>query len=251
LFFLHGAPGGRLLRHVGGEYERARLRVITYDRPGYGRSTRLPGRSVADAVEDMARIADSLGLGSFGVAGVSSGGPYALAVAALLPDRVTRCATIVAGAPYDAEGLDFFDGMDEATRADWQATVAGGEDHLLEDYKAVLGSLDSFEAEPGDLPPEVHRMLVAAFRDGLAAGPGGYVDDNLAVVRPWGFGIGEVAAPTRVMLAGQDSTVPAAHGEWLVQQLPHGELVWVDGGHFGPRLEAEEHLLEWVGGHTD
>ena len=197
----------------------------------------------------MACIADTLGLHAFGVLGVSGGGPYALAVAALLPDRVTRCATLVAGAPYDAEGLDFFDGMDDATRADWQATVADGADYLLADYQATLEWLDAFEADPGDLSPEVHRMAVVAFRGGLAPGAGGYVDDGLAVVRPWGFEIAKVAAPTRVMLARQDSSVPAAHGEWLVQHLPRGGLVWVEGGYFGPRAEAEERLLAWVGGH--
>jgi pimeloyl-ACP methyl ester carboxylesterase len=62
VFFLHGTFGGRLARHVGGEYERRGLRVITYDRPGFGRSTRLPGRSVADAAGDVAGIADTLGL---------------------------------------------------------------------------------------------------------------------------------------------------------------------------------------------
>jgi pimeloyl-ACP methyl ester carboxylesterase len=187
VFFLHGTPGGRLLRHVSGEYERTGLRVITYDRPGYGRSTRLPGRSIAHAAGDVACIADALGLDSFGVVGVSGGGPYALGVAALVPDRVTWCATIVAGAPYDAEGLDFFDGMDEATRTDWQARVAGGEDYLLEDYTSMLGSLARFEAEPGDPPPEVHQMLVQAFHDGLAPGPGGYIDDCLAELRRMAF----------------------------------------------------------------
>jgi pimeloyl-ACP methyl ester carboxylesterase len=249
VFFLHGTPGGRLLRHVSGEYERTGLRVITYDRPRYGGSTRLPGRSIARAAGDVACIADTLALDSFGVVGVSGGGPYALGVAALLPDRVTRCATIVAGAPYDAEGLDFFDGMDEATRADWQARVAGGEDYPLESYMSMLGSLARFEAERGDLPPEVHQMLVQAFHDGLAPGPGGYIDDCLAELRPYGFRIHDVAVPTRVMLARQDDSVPARHGEWLVEHLPQGELVWVDGGHFGPRLEPEEHLMAWAGGH--
>ena len=77
--------------------------MITYGRPGFGRSTRLPGRSAAC-------IADTLGLGPFGVVGPSGGGLYALAVAARLARPATRCATIVADAPYDAEGLDFFDG---------------------------------------------------------------------------------------------------------------------------------------------
>ena len=51
----------------------------------------------------------------------------------------------------------------------------------------MLGSLARFEAERGDLPPEVHQMLVQAFHDGLAPGPGGYIDDCLAELRPYGF----------------------------------------------------------------
>lgn len=151
--------------------------------------------------------------------------------------------------PTTLRGLDFFAGMDAATQADGQAMVADGEDSLLEDYQASLEWLDTLEAEPGDLSPAVHRMLVVAFRDGLAPRPGGSVDDCRALVRPWGFDIGDIAVPTRVMLARGDSSVPAAHGEWLVQRLRRGELVWVDGGHFGSRAEPEEQLLAWVGGH--
>jgi pimeloyl-ACP methyl ester carboxylesterase len=96
------------MREVRGEYERCGVRVITYDRPGYGRSTRLKGRSVADAAGDVVAIADHLGLDQFGVIGVSGGGPHTLAVAAKAPERVTRCATIVTGAPYDADSLNYF-----------------------------------------------------------------------------------------------------------------------------------------------
>lgn len=75
VFWLHGTPGSRYLRHVGDGYVRAGLRVITYDRPGYGQSTRAPGRSIADVAADVVTISDTLGLDRFGVAGVSGGGP--------------------------------------------------------------------------------------------------------------------------------------------------------------------------------
>ncbi len=93
LFALHGCPGSRYLRHIGGVYERHQVRAITYDRPGYGRSTRRRGLRVVDAAEDVALIADQLGIDKFAVLGISAGGPRALAVAARLPERVTRCAT--------------------------------------------------------------------------------------------------------------------------------------------------------------
>ena len=75
LFVLHGMPGSRYGRHIGGVYERQRVRVITYDRPGYGRSTRRPGLRVVDAAEDVAVIADRLGIDEFAVMGISAGGP--------------------------------------------------------------------------------------------------------------------------------------------------------------------------------
>src|SRR5947207_1233274 len=81
----------------------AGLRVVSYDRPGYGRSTRQSGRRVVDCVGDVAAIADDLGIERFVVRGGSGGGPHALAVAARLPDRVTRVACVVGVAPYDAE----------------------------------------------------------------------------------------------------------------------------------------------------
>lgn len=83
LFFLHGTPGSRYLRHIGGEYGRRHIRVVTYDRPGYGRSTRARGRCTADSAAHVVAIADAMGLDRFAVVGVSGGGPHALAVAAL------------------------------------------------------------------------------------------------------------------------------------------------------------------------
>lgn len=105
VFLLHGMPGSR----VGPRprslflYQRG-ARLISYDRPGYGGSDRRPGRRVADVAEDVAHVADSLGLDRFAVVGRSGGAPHALACAALLPGRVTRAAAMVGLAPRDARG---------------------------------------------------------------------------------------------------------------------------------------------------
>src|SRR6185312_13022384 len=80
---------------------------------GYGASTRLKGRNVADCAADIASVCDALDVERFCVWGISGGGPHALAAAALLPDRVIAAAVLASGAPYDAEGLDFFEGMGE------------------------------------------------------------------------------------------------------------------------------------------
>src|SRR5439155_10749166 len=87
-------------------------RVITYDRPGYGGSARHAGRRVVDCVGDVAAIADVLGIERFAITGGSGGGPHALAVAARLPEQVTRAACAVGVAPYEAQDINWFDGMD-------------------------------------------------------------------------------------------------------------------------------------------
>jgi pimeloyl-ACP methyl ester carboxylesterase len=249
VFYMHGTLGGRLLRHVQGEYERNRLRVVTYDRPGFGRSSRQPGRIVADGAQDVLTIADQLALDAFAVVGVSGGGPYALAVAAASPDRVIRCATIVSGPPLMVLGEDLVSDLTLEDKEEWQTMVAGGETYLLSDYEKVLAWLDEFAAEPAtEASATDQKMAVEAFRDALSAGPFGYVDDCLAELQPYGFRFSDVAGPTVIMLAREDQSIPASHAEWLLQQLPNAELRWVDGGHFGPRQEAEEQLLRWLGG---
>jgi pimeloyl-ACP methyl ester carboxylesterase len=145
VFVLQGTPGSRYLRHVGGEYERNGIRAITYDRPGYGISTRARDRRAADSGGDVAAIADALGIERFAIVGISSGGPHALATAATYPARVTRCATIVGTGPRDAEDLDYFAGMspDEIEEADQAAQSEDSKSSRLSRNRA-----DSLEIEP-------------------------------------------------------------------------------------------------------
>jgi pimeloyl-ACP methyl ester carboxylesterase len=247
LFVLHGSPGSRFLRHPEEVYQRAGARVITYDRPGYGRSTRLPGRRVSHAAADVVSIADHLGLGQFSVCGISGGGPHALAVAACHPDRVRRCATVVSLGPYGVPGVDFFAGMPAADREEW-AWAQQGEQALAE--HAVPGLMSWIDTLDSEQPPEgmtewVRRMLVEAFREALAPGPGGYVDDYRCFLQPWGFDVAGLAVPTRIMVAREDKT-PRVHGQWLASHIPSAQLVTVAGGHLGPRDQEEELLITWL-----
>jgi pimeloyl-ACP methyl ester carboxylesterase len=113
VFSLHGTPGSRFRRHYDESvYSDVGARVITYNRPGYGESERHPGRRVVDCVDDVAALADTLGIEQFSVIGGSGGGPHALAVAARLPERVSRATCAVGIAPYDTVDFDWFEGMD-------------------------------------------------------------------------------------------------------------------------------------------
>lgn len=247
LFLLHGTPGSRFLRHPGGGYVDHRLRVITYDRPGYGVSTRSPGHRVADAAAEIACIADTLGLDRFGVAGVSGGGPRALAAAALLPDRVTRCATVVGVGPVGADGLDHYAGMNDEARAAVLATLEDGE-ALDRQCEEAVGWVE--EGMPGLTFPDdgTRPMLLQAFTEAFRQGVGGFRDDRLALVRDWGFTVADVSVPTRVMVGVDDTSVPPAHGEWVVAHVRDARLLPVPGDHFGPRGEPEMELMAWAAG---
>jgi pimeloyl-ACP methyl ester carboxylesterase len=264
LFALHGTPGGRIIYWSDpGIYGRVGLRRLTIDRPGYGESTRLPGRSVADIVPDVMTVAGELGIGSFAVTGGSGGGPHALALAALLPDRVLRCLAQVSIAPYPAQGLDWLAGMTDGNVEEFRAAMTGEEAHravaeresattlqrLGENRADFLG--DSYEMSEADQKQAVRHVqrIRHQFEDCLAPGVDGWVDDMLAFVKPWGFEVGAIRVPVLVSYGRADTLVPAAHGDWLVAHIPGAVAEVTDAGHLGDDAAVEAHL-RWLAGHA-
>jgi pimeloyl-ACP methyl ester carboxylesterase len=207
--------------------------LVCYSRPGYCDSSRQPGRDVAAGAADVAAVVDRLGADRFYVAGASGGGPHALACAALLPDRVLACATVAGAAPFDAEGLDFLDGMGTENHEEFGAAVAGADE--LRDYlerqlpalveltgeqaAAALGDLVS-PIDAATLTGEYADYLAASMRGAVAEGVWGWLDDDLAFVKPWGFGLSDVDVPAFIWQGGQDRMVPFSHGEWLAAHVP-------------------------------
>jgi pimeloyl-ACP methyl ester carboxylesterase len=256
VFSLHGTPGSRFARHYDeSAYANVGARVITYDRPGYGESDRLRGRRVVDSVADVSTIADSLGIERFAVSGGSWGGPHSLAVAARLPERVTRAACVAGVAPFDMPGFDWFAGMD-AVNIDEMGWALEGEDVLAREVERMAaawlervandpskaGEVEFSEADRAVMArPEqqevTRQMLNEAFRHGVW----GYVDDALCLVQSWGFDVTEIRVPTRVLYGLTDVLVPRQHGEWLGQNVPNAEVVIDEqGGHFSdPNLVTE------------
>jgi pimeloyl-ACP methyl ester carboxylesterase len=201
---------------------------------------------VAHSADDIAAIADHLGLDEFAVIGISGGGPSALAAAAAMPGRVVRCATIVGAGPHDADDLDPYAGMSDEERREWACAERGEECLAGEFYQESLAWVESL-AQAADLSEPERVMLVEAFGEGLLT-PYGMVDDYAALLQPWGFDLSAVTCPTKVMIAPADTSVPPAHGHWLVAHLPNAVPVLVEGGHFGPRDKPEEELLGWAAG---
>jgi pimeloyl-ACP methyl ester carboxylesterase len=234
VFLIHGTPGSRLGQlPVERQLDRLNVRVITYDRPGYGHSDRLPGRRVRDAAEDVAAIADHLGLDTFGVVGRSGGGPHALACAALLPDRVTRTAVMVCLAPRDAEGLDWYRGMTDSNIAAFRAAEEGPQrlrpllaarsDGMRTHPRTLLQSLRR-ELPPADLnairDPGLRSTLARNYAEAVRVGDDGWNDDVLAFVRPWGFDSAEIGGRVDLWHGEDDVFSPVDHTRWLAAHIP-------------------------------
>jgi pimeloyl-ACP methyl ester carboxylesterase len=264
VFACHGTPGCRLLRHPDEELIRSTgARLITYDRPGYGGSDRHRGLIMADTAGDVAAIADRLGIGRFSVFGVSGGGPHALAVAALLGDRVIRAATVSSVGPFDALGDDYYTGMDpqNVTEVGW---ALAGEERLAaeyvredaEDRRRVADDparmLENFSLAEADRQvlgradwAQVRRdVAVEQTRNGVW----GWVDDSLAQIRPWGFDPAAIGVPVQVWWGTQDVLSPSSHSEWIARTVPGAIVKRNDLGHFGdPDAELVERLT-WLTG---
>jgi pimeloyl-ACP methyl ester carboxylesterase len=124
--FFYGTPGTMFLAPDRlSPLDEAGIRLLVADRPGYGRSDRLPGRAVAQAADDLAVLLDALGWDQFAVWGASGGAPHALACAARLGGRVTRCASAVGLAPPGADGLDWLAGMSPANVEEFTRARSG------------------------------------------------------------------------------------------------------------------------------
>jgi pimeloyl-ACP methyl ester carboxylesterase len=242
----HGTPNiGTPPRPLFEASERLGIRWLSYDRPGYGGSTRRVGRDIASAANDAAAVADAAGIDRFAVMGHSGGGPHALACAALLGDRVIAAVSGAGLAPYGADGLDWYDGMEAAAAASLRAAAEGRD--TKERYEATAR-----EAQPPFIPADFTALegtwgwFGEVVRPALAHGPAGLIDDDLAYVGPWGFDPADVAAPALILHGTADCAVPSSHAEWLAARVP-GAVLWLrpGEGHISV-LESAPAALAWL-----
>ncbi|GLY04360.1 alpha/beta hydrolase [Actinoplanes sp. NBRC 101535] len=265
VFLFHGTPGSRTgpLPRASVLYRRGIL-LISYDRPGYGRSTPQPGRRVADAAADVADIARDLGLDRFSVVGRSGGGPHALACAALLPDMVHRAATLVGMAPH-APDLDFGAGMTDdnvaafipaadpdnsgiSERLRWRANrTAADPNSLLDQLLTEMAPADRRVVQEA----AIQRLLVDSYDEAVSQGPHGWIDDVLAMRRDWGFAVGDIRVPVYIWHGEQDNFAPPAHARWLARNIPGAVLELQNGrGHFAA-MGVLPSVLTWLAGVDD
>lgn len=234
LVYHHGSPSSGIPDppFVAALTERG-LRYVACSRAGYGSSSRRPGRSVADMTVDVTAMLDHIGAQSAYCFGWSGGGPHAIACAALLPDRIRAVATVGGVAPWPAEGLDWFAGMGPENVEEFKATIedpvasARSAAELWPVWRVVTAAdiADAFgglidDVDRGSLTGDFAESVAASTREGLREGYWGWVDDDLAFTRPWGFDLAAIRVPVHIWQGGHDRMVPFGHGEWLASHIP-------------------------------
>jgi pimeloyl-ACP methyl ester carboxylesterase len=256
-----GTPNSRHLYPPAATDAAARgLRLISYDRPGYGGSSPQPGRTVADCAADVRVICADLGIDRLAMWGISGGGPHVLACAALLPDLVTAAASLASPAPMDAEGLDWFAGMGElnaediglflrdreAARAklesDREEILTGSAAEVVSGLRTLLSPTDA-----AVLKDALVDFLVYCHHEGLAPGGQGWWDDSVALGTGWGFELSAISVPVLLMHGRDDRFVPFGHGEWLAAHIPGVEARLFDhDGHMTLLTNRVPEVHAWL-----
>jgi pimeloyl-ACP methyl ester carboxylesterase len=229
--------------------------MVIPDRPGYGGSTRQPGRTVASVAADASALADALGWERFAVTGGSGGGPHALACAALLRDRVTRCAVTGSNSPPLLDGPEPTEEEERAdprrNRTSWRALHGDLRPSLEESARSIMAAVEAggpeFPPDPGSPPgpparedPEAVARLTATF----VTSHDGWIDDHIAFAQPWGFDFARIAVPVSLWYGSADERA-AKYVEHLAAAIPHAERMYYIGGHIPP-VNAYRELLRWL-----
>jgi pimeloyl-ACP methyl ester carboxylesterase len=260
VFLLHGTPGGRNgPRPRGIVLHRLGIRLISYDRPGYGGSTRLPDRSVATAAYDVEAIADYFGISQFSVVGRSGGAPHALACAALLRDRVICAVALSSLAPCDAEGLTWSAGMADSNVQAYGdaednlgaliATLNEQARKVRRDSEGLLRVLwpemtGSDRDVIGDIA--LRQKIAQIHVEAVSKTTDGWVDDVKALSRSWDFKLSDITIPVKLWSGSDDVFSPCAHTEWLAKHIEGADLEIITGAaHFGA-VEILPKILPWV-----
>ena len=245
----HGSPASRLFAPDPVVTAKRGLRLITVDRPGYGRSSPKLGRTFVDWVEDLIQLLDQLEVDTVSMVAHSSGGPYALACASLL-SMVGRVVLVSTIAPLDVGGAPatFSDDPSEVELVELarrnpdqaRAVIAGAAGWLAEDPDRFL---DLPRPEPDSQllqQPDVKSMFMSTIREAVRQGVDGYATDEVLCRRPWGFEVGAIGRQVSIWHGAQDVGVTPAHASALDGMMPQSQV------HFDPAQGHGLILARWT-----
>ncbi len=245
VFFLHGNPGSRYMRHPDDALTRSLgVRLITPDRPGYGLSDFLPGRTLLDMPSDLEQLANALGLGRFAIFGVSAGGPYVAACAFKLGERVSRAAIVSGAAPFDRPGAmegvnrDYRNAYTMATWPEWllHPLMAVHDRSVRLNPKKALAALMA-HSSPDDravLSDPAVGAMVSGFRfEATRQGVAGMRREANILLSPWGFRLEDILPEVHLWYWEGDTITPPQMGRYLQSRIPRTVPHFhTGGGHF-------------------
>jgi len=251
--YFHGTPAGRLQAALGnGPARRAGVRLVAFSRPGYGASSDTP-TTLTSVARDAFDLADLLGIGELATLGASGGGPFALATAAVDPDRVTAVGVVAGVASLAA--LDPTIGDDRAVQLALSGDMTGALAINDEQFgppldvspeardEQVVGALSALTPGEAPLPPEMLEPWATDLRDALPTYRGAS-RDSLAFAVGWDFDLAAVIAPVWLWYGDRDQLVPLEHGRWLHERLPTSTLVVREGaGHLATLMPYWHDIL--------
>ena len=256
----HGTPGSGIEYPPDVELARERgLRLVSYDRAGYGGSSPNPGRSVADVVPDIDDVVASLGVERYVSLGASGGCPHSFACGAR-SERCIAAAAIAAPTPYPADGLDWMAGMGEQNVEEFSLALQGPDALVpyLEREAAAFGEAtpEQIKDVMASLLPPVDAAVLTGdraeyakemFDRAVANGVAGWRDDDVAFTRPWGFELDEIRVPALLWQGVQDMMVPVAHGRWLAERIPGVEAhISEEDGHLSIAVGRLGEIYDWL-----
>ncbi len=258
VLFFHGSGSTADGLELSSRATQHNVRIVSPARPGIGQSTPSPDRAMSDWTNDIAQLADRLQLKEFGVLGISGGGPYALAVAAGLPQSVNRVAVLSCGGPFEAKGA--FDGMGRANRMMWSAIdrrprlakfMLGQQAKLVKRNrtKAVDRMINSLAGADEQAIAQLsadqqHLFFAEPMAEALADGPAAMFCDMAILRRRWDFDVTKVSQRVDLWHGSADTSAPLAMAQHLAERLPRCELhVGTDAGHLSTILNELDSAL--------
>ena len=261
VFFFHGTPLSRVWCPDDAATKAAGVRLIAIDRPGIGGSDVLEARTYGDWPADVVAVADALGIGRFAVIGLSAGGPYAAACAALIPARLTGVAIVssrglaqynvaerpAAYAELDADDRANYDLAQHDPFAAAEAAASEVEDWVMGPQERPESFIDPAQWPAGDrwfFADQVRTSdFFASVRECFRQGTQGFRWEMIDAWLPWGFRLDTIEMPVQICHGAQDHIVTAEHVDFIVQRIPQCVLVtWPDVGHMGIAKHWDEIL---------
>jgi pimeloyl-ACP methyl ester carboxylesterase len=258
LVWCHGGPGNRMEPSiVAADAAHAGLRLIGIDRPGYGRSTPQPGRTIGGWVHDALAVLDHLGIDRCLVLGVSTGGAYALALAAHSPRVLGAIACCAVSDMRWGEGK----AMNVCCHAFWNArdrnaALALAVETFGRRGEKLLPPVGPVAADPSDAAffttPAFLAAWVPAVSEMCTNAWAGYVDDRLADANGWGtFDVTRITCPVTVMHGRNDGLMPVANAYHTAAIVPGATLRIFDGlGHISIMTRVVEVTSELLARNT-